>query len=351
MRMLYLSHVCWNWIFQRPHILALLLEKDYDVDVIDRVFIFGKKKSRNNKIPKSKKNIYQFPKNDYSLISKINHKILKAQLGNLSKYDIIWICHPMDYDCIPNNYKRIVIYDCMDDHVSMAQDEKKEDLRINEEELLKRADIVFVSSDSLRNKHFKYSDKIVLVRNGLSIGINRKVDLPQNKKKYSLGYFGTISTWFDFETLEESLRHNSSIEYCLIGPIENGTIVPKNERISFQGIVEHEQLAEYTDNYSALIMPFIVNNTILSVDPVKLYEYMGLGKCIISVWYPEIERFSDYVYFYKTIEEYNNLIDDLCDRGFPPKYSEEERNQFLESNTWDKRYSEIKAVIDNATTL
>ena len=55
-------------------------------------------------------------------------------------------------------------------------------------------------------------------------------------------------------------------------------------------------------------MPFVVNDIILSVDPVKLYEYLNFNKNIISVHYPEIDRFSDFVNFYNSNKELISVI-------------------------------------------
>ena len=94
------------------------------------------------------------------------------------------------------------------------------------------------------------------------------------------------------------------IQYHFIGPVHQ-TRLPSHPRIIFEGIVEHKQLYEKTKDYDCLIMPFQINEIIRAVDPVKLYEYISLGKCVISVEYEEIKRFELFVYFYRTQEEYN----------------------------------------------
>ena len=138
--------------------------------------------------------------------------------------------------------------------------------------------------------------------------------------------------------------NQKDVYYHIIGPREVEAI--ENSNIVFEGTVEHAKLYEYIKDYDALIMPFIVNDIILSVDPVKLYEYISFGKCIISVYYPEIERFEPYVYFYKTQEEYDELINDLKEKGFPPKYSSEQQKRFLKENSWEYRYKAIKESIE-----
>ena len=151
---------------------------------------------------------------------------------------------------------------------------------------------------------------------------------------------------YDYKLLLNSAKKFGNIFYHVLGPIANGLKFEPDNNILFEGAIEHNKLGEKVKEYDALIMPFTINEIILSVDPVKLYEYINFGKCIISVWYPEIERFRPFVYFYKDETEYMELINMLSAEGFPPKYSEGERRTFLSENSWEARYALIKEKLE-----
>ena len=91
-------------------------------------------------------------------------------------------------------------------------------------------------------------------------------------------------------------------------------------------------------------MPFKLNELITSVDPVKLNEYINYNKPIISIYYDEIKRFSPFVSFYENKEDLNSLLESMIKNKFPKKYSDKQRIEFLESNTWDER---IKTILQN----
>ena len=345
MKILYLNHVCWEWIFQRPQIIELLIEKDFECAVVNKHFILGKTIANNNVMPKNGKNVWLFPKyQNFKILALLNNIIYKYYVHALVKnYDAVWICHPSLYYSIPKRFTGKIIYDCMDNHVAFKHDIKqKELLRKEEDALIKRADLVFATSNKLIDTVPGLS-KAVLVRNGYLSNV-AQLEIKQSVKKsnYKIGYFGTVAEWFDYGLLENSVKEFGNINYHILGPISNGLEFEQNDNILFKGTVEHSKLAKEIEDYDALIMPFTINEIILSVDPVKLYEYINFGKCIISVWYPEIERFRPFVYFYKDEEEYRALIGRLSAEGFPPKYSEEERKKFLSNNTWEARYSTIK---------
>lgn len=99
----------------------------------------------------------------------------------------------------------------------------------------------------------------------------------------------------------------------------------------------YQLLHQYIIAKSILIMPFVLDDVVLYVDPVKLYEYIAWGKCIICSYYPEIEHFSDFVYFYQNEDEYIQLINEMCEKGFPAKYCKRQQEEFLKQNTWDSR--------------
>lgn len=343
MKIMYLTHVNWFWIFQRPQILALFLEKDFDVTVYSKKVLFKPLLSKDNKTPRKLKTIIQLPKeNTFKFFKLINRLIYSYKLKNVYNFDIFWICHPLQYPDIPEDYKGVVVYDCMDNHASLANEEDKEQVKQLEEKLINRADIVFVSSNYLQ-EHVLKDKKSFLVRNGYNYTTIVPPMKACYKECYTIGYFGTISAWFDIELLRFSLENVGNIQYKLIGP--NDTSFIGENSISLEGVVQHNELGKVIKDFDALIMPFVVNDIILAVDPVKLYEYISFGKCIISVWYPEIDRFSPYVYFYNNPKEFTELLNKLKNSGFKPKYDERQQADFLKSNSWKDRYDTIKKIM------
>ena len=152
MKIMYLTHVNWFWIFQRPQILALLLEKDFDLTVYSKQVLFKPLVSKNNKKPQKLKTVVQLPKSNIFKIFKIINKLIyRNSIKKIFKYDAVWLCHPIQFSDIPTNYKGLVIYDCMDNYVPMVSKEIKEQVKTLERDLVKRADIIFASSNYLQD--------------------------------------------------------------------------------------------------------------------------------------------------------------------------------------------------------
>lgn len=344
-KMLYFMGVEWNWIFQRPHVFALELEKEYDLTVVcPKQLIHPKHQS--NKPVKQMKELFQIPFQEKNkLIGAIAWKLHTNVLGDLSEFDIIWVGYPLFGRYIPEDYQGIVVYDCMDNFEAMYSDRNEKNLqRACKEELklLMRADIVFASSLKLKEKLLSIcpGKEISVVRNGYSNITLITPEASKKKEQYVLGYIGTISEWFDNDIVLSSLKKYAEIKYELIGPV--GNQIMKEDRVIYTGVVEHKDLSTYVEKIDCLIMLFKINDITLYVDPVKLYEYIAWGKCIIAGWYPEIDRFKDFVYFYHDEQEYIELIGELIKKGFPAKFTKEMQESFLEENSWDARVRTIK---------
>lgn len=353
-KILYYSQVDWFWIKQRPHILAEGIADYYDLTFVYQHRYNRKimQKTRDTVNIQAISPIYVIPKgDDTSLLRKVNDIIRKTHIHiilALHKYDIIVITYPSQITFIPEKFNGTIIYDCMDYHIAfLNNDLEKNELFNSERKAVNRADLILCSSKGLINtlkNNYMIDDKkhIELVRNAYGGNIIETVQNMQKKLKevFKICYFGTISSWFDYSLLVESLKENEKIEYWLIGPIENGVNFNKVDRIHFVGTIEHNELYDTVKDMDCFIMPFKINPIIENVDPVKLYEYINFNKNIICVYYDEVARFSPFVYFYSNIQEYKNILNQLIVNN-QLKYTNEERIEFLNQNNWDSRLVQI----------
>ena len=211
-KILYLMGIDWYWIKQRPQIIAEMLNKDYDVTVAYYKELFVKQSLRKNNDELEKSiSISAIPYRDknkiaYAIQKLLFHRIMK----NVKQFDIVWISHPLLYRYLPPNYDGKVIYDCMDNHEALCNDKEIcKTIKKTEQQLVKRADIVFASSTGLLKKvqNLGGQTKSILIRNGF---IADHIYPPEpvrheDKAKYKIGYFGTIAEWFDFDLLLKSL--------------------------------------------------------------------------------------------------------------------------------------------------
>lgn len=349
-KILYFMNVDWSWIRQRPHIIAQMLDQKYDLTVLypsylTRPWRMQKKTQKTNKCI----GVFRPPfETKVVMFQKMVQKKMKKIIGKIEQYDVIWLSSPEYIVYVPENYKGKIIYDNMDDIVKLQTDNiMANKMKTTQNIALERANAILVTSNYLYNKLPEViQDRTYLVRNGcLKKQIFKIQTSVSNKKQYLIGYIGTISEWFDFELLSRFLKKSPEFKLELFGP--NLIPIPSDQRIHWNGIIEHERLPKAIESIDCLIMPFLINEITLAVDPVKLYEYIGFGKCIVSIRYPEIERFEPFVYFYDDEEQFCNLMEGLKRKGFPPKYDSIQQKAFLMENSWEKRIIKIEKIINS----
>ena len=361
----YILNVDWNSIKQRPHHMALDLADDYDVHVFYRFPLKPSSRTVNHAkgiktypllpVPRSI-NLY-FEKID-PIIQSIWLKLLALGL-NIKKPDIIVVSYPTHYKYLTYfSGECIKIYDCMDDASEFYEDTSRSKLISSHENSTLRwstfitctsANLVKVVEDKLNN--LSIERPTYLIRNGVNskwidnLRSEELENLENNNGVYKIAYFGAISWWFDFEIIGYVLSEFPDLEFHLIGPLE-GEKQFEHPRVKYYGSVENSKLYDFVKQFDAFIMPFKINKLILSVDPIKLYEYIATGKEVISVYYPEIDRFRNVINFYEDGDGLVKIIKHLKDK-IKNTSDKEDRINFLEENTWRARSNTLKGIINS----
>lgn len=356
-------HVPWGWIRQRPHFLAEGLSDKYYVSVVTEK-IYRKKPLVHNKTSLKQSEIFRLPIKRYSMFDMINNLLVAWQLKKKCKsedIDIIWLTDVRLYSYLRGaDLKGIsIIYDCMDETLEFPYIKNNPKL-INqlvkdEQDLVEAAAVVFCSSQTLKDRLVLRTgvaeSNVSVVHNALDADAskyqpesleNSDFDAVLSKFKrdgyYVFTYIGTISEWFDIQCIVDSLKTNTHIVYFLVGPLE--IVLPDHERLIHIKPVEHNYVDYILGKSDALIMPFKVNALIESVDPVKLYEYIRSGKPVIASSYPELDRFSDFVYLYESSSQYQEFVDVIINGDYVN--SVEDIADFVSNNNWLNRVEKIK---------
>lgn len=350
---LYFIHVPWKWIKQRPHFVAEELSQKYEVVVAEIMPLQSSFRSAGNQTVKLR-SYFQLPMDRMPVVHLVNMLLLRLQLGDcIRRSEMMWFTSPYQYSFFKKkNLKGKIIYDCMDDLLEFEPTMKcRQKLELKEKKLYKDADVVIVSSMYLREKLFKRYGKreVHVVNNAIKIMENNNLKpLPEVVKEkmpaegFIISYIGTIEKWIDFQVVKEIVGRCPKVVFCFWGPLK--TVLPQHDRIRYCGIVPHDIVFSVMERSNALIMPFVLNELILSVNPVKLYEYIYSGKPCLAPRYGESESFEEFVYLYDSTDECCQIIKQLLG-GQGAKHSREECRAFAMANTWGERVEQIEKLL------
>lgn len=360
-KVLYFSLVTWKWIKQRPHFVALELAQyaNYNVDYRYQE-LYGKYmpneegKHVKNKIEKNTnfhvKPFKIFPATT-NFRTKINSiwSVIRTSFWN---YDKIILTHPNQTDFFFMKLQKIkgtkIYYECMDNYEGWEQD--VEGFRNKQSRLIGCSEHVIVTAEKLRNKlveMYNCENKITIVRNGYDHNLFEKFKkVKTNLKHPNIVYIGTVDDWFDFESIIKFAENNKTFNIDIIGPINDNVKKFINEikskNIKFHGPIEHNFVPQYIFDSDVLIMPFIVNDIIEYVDPVKLYEYLYMKKPVVTTYWKELEQFKGMVYFYDGPKDFDRKVKEAITKKFECTSAYE---KLINDSKWNERLKEYIKVI------
>jgi glycosyltransferase involved in cell wall biosynthesis len=123
-----------------------------------------------------------------------------------------------------------------------------------------------------------------------------------------IGYFGALARWIDYELIKYAAKNLANVDIVLIGLDYDGSLhslLSLNlPNLHYFGIIPYSQLPKYAIWFDVAIIPFQEGEIAKATSPIKMYEYMALGKPIV-VTKDLLECYGyDYVFVSKTKEEF-----------------------------------------------
>ena len=358
MKILYLMHVNWHWIRQRPHFIAELLASRHEVRLMHYAMYRTRHHAAESPPGMTHKVLYRTPGPLLHRVPGLEHldrRLLAHQVKKEArrfKPDCVFVLHPNFEPSVRHMDDVKVVYDCMDDHLAFVG-QGTPTLDAAERRLVCRADLTLFSSATLAERISSRAQpqRAEVLNNGVSEGMVQRASaqavVARGVKASAgpiLGYFGTISHWFDWPLIFRLLEELPQAKLKLAGPVE--TPIPEHPRVQHAGVVPHASLIGFAAECDALVMPFVVNRLIESVDPVKLYEYVALGLPSFAPRYRETERFEPFVRLYRNADEAIAMIgavgNDMLERP-----GIQDSSAFLASNTWSARGLQLLRVWKN----
>lgn len=350
--LMYLN-IPWNFIKQRPQFMAEKLSRHFNI------LVYYNKPYKNTYLIESQENsdIQRIAKpkipRKHPILKKLDNVLQHLYLKRyLRDYEYIWVMHPNEYEILKAHLThQKLIYDCMDDYSQFPHLSKqaKMELKSLEEELIQRADYIFYTSQTLREKHrqrYEIKKTTYVINNAFEPITEFEEDATiknymKNIKHKKLVYIGAIAPWFDIELIKQVLQANQEISVILFGPSE--IELPNIERLYHFGKIPHGSIYTAMKYADALIMPFCINELILAVDPIKIYEYIYSGKPVIVPDYPEMDKFKEFVQVYHHAQEFIELT-----HAIQEGQNSRSVDAFIAQNIWDARAEQVKQIIHKA---
>lgn len=268
---------------------------------------------------------------------------------------IIWFTIPHLASLVGHLGESLSIYYCIDDYAALP-DVDATAVRLMDRELTRKVDMVFVASDTLVAEKQELNPRAYLSPHGVDVEhfaaageADREIpadvrDIPQPV----IGFFGLIEGWIDLELVGFLAEQRPDWTFLMIGrvavPPES---VPALPNVRFIGTRDYRDLPAYGRIFSCAIIPYRLTTQVLHANPLKLREYLAMGKPVVSVSTPETEKFADIIGIAHSREEFLQQLEQVVANPGSPDQALR-RMQRVAACSWEARVGEVLSRVNSA---
>ena len=166
-----------------------------------------------------------------------------------------------------------------------------------------------------------------------------------------IGYYGAIASWMDYELIKYLAENREEYNIVLFGVKYDDSLDKSNicnyNNVYFMGKRDYNLLPNYASKFAVCTIPFEINDITKATSPVKLFEYMAIGKPIVTTDMDECRKYKS-VLIAKDKYEFVKLIDEAIEynKEKDGKYFDILKQEALD-NTWDKKAQKIIELLKN----
>jgi len=163
-----------------------------------------------------------------------------------------------------------------------------------------------------------------------------------DNRKPIIGYYGALASWFDYDLIKYIAENKKDANIVLIGAKYDTSFDKENlhqyKNIYYLGPIHYNDLPYYASKFNVYILPFKINDITKSTNPIKVFEYMALGKPIVSTDLNECRKYKP-ILIGKTYAQFLEKIESSLE-GLGKEYKQNEKEVAL-NNTWNAKTKDI----------
>lgn len=296
----------------------------------------------------------------YRLLLQFNEKIIAGTINSIVKAEGIkdfifinsWVFH------YPNVARYISptlhIYHCIDPIV-MPYDTKHG--IVSERQLIRNSDMIICTSKQLQEEKKKFHPKTYFISNAADIKhsiLATDKTLAEHAsmlkfKKPIIGYFGSIEKRIDYELMKEVAEMNKDKTFVFAGPVSKEW-VPDHfaalPNVHFIGRIPYAEMPSVVKGFDVAIIPFRKYEDSATVFPMKLFEYLGAGKPVVSTDFnPDLKNFTeDQVSYCSNAKTFSVALNEKLNTD--NEVLQKQRIILASQHTWEKRAAAIENLIE-----
>ena len=358
-----LSHLRWNFVFQRPQHLLTRCTQGRRVFFIEEP-IFSPDPVGRLDVTKHSSGVWVVvPHLQEGLSGEAIADAQKVLLDGLfaehkiSAY-ICWYYTPMAMAFTQHLKPLATVYDCMDELSAFKGASPV--LKEYEAELFRRADLVFTGGQSLyeakRNQHanvYAFPSSVDVPHFAAARNITSEPEDQANIPHPRLGFYGVIDERMDIELIDRIACARPDWHLVMIGPVVkiDPADLPRRDNIHYLGGKDYKELPSYLAGWDLAMLPFARNESTRFISPTKTPEYLSAGKPVVSTSIRDVVRPYGQEKLVRIADNAEEFVaaaeaamkEDTKESGWLSRV-----DAFLEQTSWDRTWGSMLQLIESA---
>jgi len=359
-----LSHLRWNFVFQRPQHLMTRCAQVKRVFFIEEP-IFGSYSAAQLDVNMHESGVWVAVPHLPAGLSEEEANAAQKELldGLFAKHQIqnyiCWYYTPMAIAFTRHLQPLAVVYDCMDELSAFKGASPA--LKNNEAELFRRADLVFTGGQSLYESKVHQHPNVYAFPSSVEVGHFAQARDSQGSEPADqaciphprLGFFGVIDERMDTELLAGIADTRPDWHLTILGPVVkiDPASLPQRDNIHYLGGKDYKELPAYLAGWDLAMLPFARNESTRFISPTKTPEYLAAGKPVVSTSIRDVVRpYGDLklVQIADTVSEFVAAAQKAMQEGTRASGWLSRVDAFLEQISWDRTWGSMMQLIDSA---
>jgi UDP-galactopyranose mutase len=362
MDILCLSHLRWDFVFQRPQHLLTRAARQGRVYYVEEP-LFDDGPSRLTVVDREQGVRVVVPVLNAASSTQEQHQFQTTALAglcrdqNLADY-VLWYYTPMALPLTINLTPHAVVYDCMDELSAFAGAPAR--LCELEKVLFSKADVVFTGGQSLFEAKRAHHQNVQAFPSSVDVGHFRQARRAAGDREPAdqssiphprIGFFGVIDERMDYELLAGVALARPAWQLVLIGPTAkvDPAMLPGGENLHYLGPKPYAALPAYLAGWDVAMLPFARNAATRFISPTKTPEYLAAGKPVVSTSIRDVVR----PYGRQGLARIADTVDEFVaavDAALVEPAGERIRaaDAFLTHTSWDGTWTKMRQIIEDA---
>jgi Glycosyl transferases group 1 len=239
---------------------------------------------------------------------------------------VLLIWHPRFVDLIGGFDEAVTCYYADDEFSSFAglSDRDRNQILEQEDDLLRRVDLVFVSGPALMDKKNRYGNAIN-VPMGADFNLFSRSRAPETEVPADMeavphpriGHIGVLNDKIDFRLVYEMSVARPGWSFPLVGPLHvrsdafraDVELLRGRPNVFFLGGKTRELLPNYIKGLDVCMLGYRTDGWAKYIYPLKLHEYLASGKPVVGPPLMSLRDFTDVVRIGDTPEKWMENVE------------------------------------------